>query len=385
MKKILVGAGVYGKEAMNMYGSKNCAYFVDNNPIKQGTQIDGVSVISMEELAKLYNPDFYEVVITCKGADFVKKQLEGLSIPFVLFRDKDRRFYSFSQLILNQYDNNETQNEQEWNKIQKNTPLKDMIRLKVDELKVNVPLFNHVEIETINRCNGVCSFCPVNAKNDSREKKVMSEELFYSVVDQLSRIEYSGRISLFSNNEPFLDNRIIEFNQYVREKLPKAHLYLFTNGTLLTIDKFIQIIKILDELIIDNYTQDLQLHDKSRAIKEYCELHPELKEKVTILLRKPNEILTSRGGDAPNRKEMISHKDATCILPFCQLIVRPDGKVSLCCNDPLGRNTLGDLSKDTILDIWYGEKYKIAREHIARGRGEWEHCVYCDTWQMLDF
>ena len=70
----------------------------------------------------------------------------------------------------------------------------------------------------------------------------------------------------------------------------------------------------------------------------------ELKKKVTIVMRKPHEILTSRGGDAPNRTHTATYPDIKCALPFKQLIVRPDGKVSLCCNDPYGKCTLGDLN-----------------------------------------
>lgn len=40
------------------------------------------------------------------------------------------------------------------------------------------PLFNNIEIETVNRCNGTCSFCPVNKNQDPREYKKMPEELF---------------------------------------------------------------------------------------------------------------------------------------------------------------------------------------------------------------
>ena len=115
---------------------------------------------------------------------------------------------------------------------------------------------------------------------------------------------------------------------------------------------------------------------------EYCELHPELKEKVTIVLRKANEILSTRGGDAPNRKYLVSYGEATCALPYKQMIVRPDGKVSLCCNDPLGKNTLGDLSKESILDVWYGEKFNEVRDALNRGRKNLEHCIYCDVFNL---
>ena len=195
----------------------------------------------------------------------------------------------------------------------------------VTELGKEVPLFEHVEIETVNRCNGKCSFCPVSVAHDIRQRHVMSEELFKKIIDQLAEIEYSGRLALFSNNEPFLDPRIVEFNRYARERLPKARMHLFTNGTVMTLDKFKEIIGYLDELIIDNYNQGLELNENSKAVKEYCEQHPTLKKKVTIVMRKEQEILTSRGGDAPNRNEIRSYPQIKCALPFKQLIIRPDG------------------------------------------------------------
>ena len=165
--------------------------------------------------------------------------------------------------------------------------------------------------------------------------------------------------------------------------LPNARMHLFTNGTLLTLDKFIELIKYLDELIIDNYQQDLRLHKNSQRIADYCNEHMELKEKVTIVLRKPHEILTSRGGDAPNRTEMPSYADAKCVLPFKQMIVRPDGKVSLCCNDPYGKCTLGDLNMESLTDVWYGKAFEEVRTRILKGRGELSHCSHCDTFILF--
>ena len=236
-----------------------------------------------------------------------------------------------------------------------------------------------MEIETYNRCNGGCEFCPVSVKNELRPEIKMDEILFRKIIDDLARIEYDGKLALFSNNEPFLDERIIEFHKYARECLPKTRMHLYTNGTLLTMDKFLQVIEYLDELIIDNYNQNLELIPTNKAIKEYCEKNRELIQKVTIVLRKPKEILTSRGGDAPNRKKKISYSNDRCMLPFRQKLIRPDGKVSLCCNDPLGKVTMGDLNSENIVDIWYGDKFQEAREKIMSGRGNYPHCKFCDT------
>lgn len=77
-----------------------------------------------------------------------------------------------------------------------------------------IPLFSSIEIETMNRCNGKCTFCPVNHDIDPRKFSRMSEPLFQKIIDELKTLNYSGRLALYSNNEPFLDVRIEDFARY---------------------------------------------------------------------------------------------------------------------------------------------------------------------------
>lgn len=102
---------------------------------------------------------------------------------------------------------------------------------------------------------------------------------------------------------------------------------------------------------------------------------------MSIVLRKPQEVLTSRGGDSPNKKMDKNGKylEDSCILLFKQLIVRPDGKISLCCNDPLGRYSLGDLNVQSIEEVWYGDKYREMRDRIVGGRRNIDKCIGCDN------
>jgi len=245
-----------------------------------------------------------------------------------------------------------------------------------------IPLFYIIEMETINRCNGGCSFCPVNAKADTREKKYMSDELFENIILQLEQMNYKGRLSLFSNNEPFLDEKIVERHQYARAHLPFAKMHLLTNGTKVSVEQFAQVITYVDEMIIDNYSNNGKMIPTVKRIANYCEEHSELKAKVSICLRRQDEKLSSRGGNAPNRKVFYDFTKDSCALPFQQLVIRPDGKVSLCCNDALGQITLGDLSNQTLFNIWYGEEYSQIRSKLMHGREGIKLCKNCDAFQI---
>lgn len=490
MKKlILFGAGQIGKAALEFWGEDSIECFVDNNPTKVGTLLEGKKIISFQDLLQIYQN--YQIMITANCYGEIAEQLKQAGIleykkymipnikkllaylesidlsqfsqialygsdeytisiiknlpntmkekiccvlddkkfssqccgytvyqtneieqkfdavlitsPLyhiahenhlekvlkpnirVLNPYKMRSYYSPNELIINKYEieSNECHTEEEINEKNRNrTDYFEAVNAYLAEVKDKAPLFKLVEIETINRCNGSCSFCPVNCKNDPREKHIMSEDLFYSIIKQLEDMKYTGRLSLFSNNEPFLDERIIVFSRFAREHLPYARIHMFTNGTLLTLEKFKEIIPYLDELIIDNYTQDLHLIKPVQEIKDYCENNPHLIQKVSVVLRKPNEILTSRGGAAPNRTEKESYPLIPCAFPFQQLIIRPTGEISLCCNDALGQYTMGDLTKESILDVWYGKKYIDIRKKIAEGRKNIKICQECDTFSL---
>ena len=307
-----------------------------------------------------------------------KKNIKILS-PF-----KKYCFYPEDELVFNFYKYDvESFSEAEFNEREKKrTAYFDDINAYVQEAIKYTSLFKLVEVETYNRCNGACEFCPVNRKSDPRPECHMKKETFEKIIRELKELDYDGRISLFSNNEPLLDDRIFEFSEYARKELPKARIHMFTNGTLLTLEKFLKLIDNLDELIIDNYQQDLKIIKSVQEVKEYCEQHPELIKKVSIIMRKPKEILTTRGGDAPNRKVKASYPKVSCALPFQQLVIRPTGEISLCCNDPLGKYTMGDVTKQKIIDIWYGEKYRELRKAIADGRKNVDHCKYCDVFSL---
>ena len=381
-KNVIFGAGMYGSIALDKLGEENVLLFLDNSPEKQHTQFRGKEIISVEEFLPL--KDKYHVVIASLYGDQMERQLADMGIEdYSLFLDEHRKYYETDELVFNPYETiPEARTESEWAESERLAYARKAIYDAVGRMAGKKALFNHIEVETINRCNGVCSFCPVNRNADSREEKVMSRELFQEIVRQLEEMEYTGRFTTFSNNEPLLDERLIEFNRYAREHLPGARFHLFTNGTLLTLDKFVALTEILDELVIDNYQQELKLIKPCVQIVEYCHTHPELKKKVTIVLRKPQEILTSRGGNAPNRSHTVSYGKERCLLPFKQMIIRPDGKVSLCCNDALGKYTLGDASRESLADIWYGPRFEMVRKCLYEGRENWGDCRFCDTFSM---
>lgn len=241
-----------------------------------------------------------------------------------------------------------------------------------------IPLFSSIEIETMNRCNGKCTFCPVNHDIDPRKFSRMSEPLFQKIIDELKTLNYRGRLALYSNNEPFLDVRIEDFARYARSALPRAYIYIYTNGTVLNKTRLERILPSLDYMIIDNYDDNGIITDSIRQLIESCKSNTEFSKKVKISMRKQNEVLFSRGGNAPNKK-IVQPLQMSCILPFKQIIIRPDGKLSLCSNDALGKYTLGDITTHSLVECWTSMEYMSVRKKIMLGRSECELCRACDS------
>jgi radical SAM protein with 4Fe4S-binding SPASM domain len=174
-----------------------------------------------------------------------------------------------------------------------------------------------------------------------------------------------------------LDQRIADFCKIAKQKIPSAPLFLFTNGKLLTEELFEKLMKYLDLLVIDNYDNRMKLIEPVKAIYDVCLTNPTCEEKVVISLMKKDQLRSTRGGSAPNRTDIAPLK-SLCILPFTQMVVRPDGKISLCDCDALGKVTLGDLTRDSISDVWNGDLYWDVRRRIAEGRKNFFLCRNCD-------
>lgn len=249
-----------------------------------------------------------------------------------------------------------------------------------------VPQIQSVEIETINRCNNDCSFCPVSKANDIRKPMRMKEELFYQIIDELAQMGYQGYLSLFSNNEPLLDTRIPDFLAYAVEKLPNAVHAMYTNGMLLTKENYRTLTELLDYLVIDNYNDAFKLNDPVRQIVETEQENPrKSKASVRIEVRKKNQVLSNRGGKAPNKPGEARYSSA-CILPFMQMVIRPDGRVSRCCQDAYGSVTVADVAREGMRGAWESLAYRQARQSmLAGGRGTVKGCERCDVFGLGNY
>lgn len=242
------------------------------------------------------------------------------------------------------------------------------------------PMPNVVNIETVNRCNSTCAFCTANKNAEKRPFKMIEEDLYHSIIDQLADWGYKGHLTLYGNNEPLLDPRIVEFHKYARQKLPDSFIFMSTNGLILTLDKLNEVKPYINQLIINNYSMEMKLHKNIQEIYDYVKAHPDEYKDVEILIqmRYLQEVLTNRAGSAPNKQETEKVIKETCLLPFTDMWIMPNGKLGLCCCDNFEVTDFADLAVTPLKEAWSSAKFRAAREKIAPGRQEYPFCKHCD-------
>ena len=241
-----------------------------------------------------------------------------------------------------------------------------------------LPIF--VNIETINRCNGTCAFCPANSRDESRELKKMPLELFEKIIGDLEKVQYAGILSLYMNNEPFIDERMEDMLIYARKRLSNAKILVFTNGTLLTPDRFKKIEQYIHYMFINNYSKRYEMNKPVKVLYEYVKRHDNGKKPdITVQLRYVGEYLTNRAGTAPNKQRMDKIYKWQCLMPYTDINIYPDGKVGICCNDTKEVTDYGNVWEHDLIEIFRNEKFAMLRKRMREGRNECEFCRYCDV------
>ncbi len=94
--------------------------------------------------------------------------------------------------------------------------------------------FKVVEIEVNSRCNLKCTYCPNSILPPPNVPEYMSNDTFERIIDEISRINFSGKISYHFYSEPLLRDDLKKLVWQVKCKLPSTYQLLYTNGTLLT-------------------------------------------------------------------------------------------------------------------------------------------------------
>jgi molybdenum cofactor biosynthesis enzyme MoaA len=269
-------------------------------------------------------------------------------------------------------------------------------------------------VETTNYCNATCVFCPNNAL--SRKKQHMADDLFEKIIEDCREFPLQA-IEPFMQGDPFSDPKIMGRMERIRSRLPAAKLRLYTNGYAMTPKRIDAMIGLgIDHLYISLNTLDPHKYEEVMGLKLERTLdnmayltdpvrRSKVANKITFrMTRLDHTTLEEQDEFLKYCKDrgvrsfivgLFNYKgDIQSPLPVptyaCEHITRLDilasGKVTLCCMDQDGEYSWGDVSTQSVLEVYRGAVAKRYRDvHRAGKRTEIEPCGTCNLfWPSLD-
>ena len=246
-------------------------------------------------------------------------------------------------------------------------------------LDENPSLFCAIELETRTRCNSTCGFCMASVLTDTREDLLMPDGLLNKIFAELQALKYDGVIRFFVNNEPLLDKRLVDLIRQAKAQIPAATLEVQTNGLKLNPRNGRELLDAgLDVLYVNNYSADGSIHKGVTAFLE--ETAPDFPDrKILFNLRDLNEKLLNRAGTAPNSAALAEPFSIPCVLPFEEMVITADGRVSLCCQDHFFEEKMGNVNESSLEDIWNGPSFQRIRKKLKESdRNGSKFCQVCD-------
>ncbi len=263
-------------------------------------------------------------------------------------------------------------------------------------------------IEPTKICNFRCKMCPHSIENSQKKYGYLNIELFREIINQ--SICYGKRINIYfhKTGEPLLNKDLPEMIKYVVDKKASLSTHFATNGSLLSPDLSGELIHSgLGSLVINIDAANKKTYSKLKGVSE--NVYDKVCSNVLFLmnLKRKNRlknpfVIVKLVVDDDNKSEIEEFKafwngkvdkveiknqfvwpgssrgdcfsnnrmfrPDLCSTPYQQAVINWDGTVSACCLDYHHKAIIGDIKKDSLFDIWRGEKARILRRNLIEKR-----------------
>lgn len=253
------------------------------------------------------------------------------------------------------------------------------------------PLFSIVEFNIFGNCNRDCGFCPVSDTSFYKKTKdAMSVELYEKIINDLSDIDYKGKILYSAFCEPLLHKKIDELIAISKRILPWCRVEIVTNGDLLTAKK----LKSLFEAGLD--TISISMYDGAHQIQYFTNMMSELSlsDEQVVLRRRYFDgqnygiTISNRAGlvdsnqyrDASEKKVIELPLKENCYYPFYMTLIDYNGDMLLCPHDWRKTTAIGNLANEHIWKLWSSnKKLESIREMLSKDNRSFVPCGTCDV------
>lgn len=263
-------------------------------------------------------------------------------------------------------------------------------------------------MEVTNICNLKCPFCLTGkGVSGGRDVRHMGFEEAKSILDQLS--EYLYFLQVYTWGEPLLNKDVFAIIEYAKKK--NIYVMMSTNATAMTqaynkrlLDSGIDYIMVaIDGGSKETYQKYRRGGDYYKVIanvkdflcqREKCKNNKPFMEWQYIVFRHnqheihDTEIMAYEMGinkftplpayvedeewaatDPEYRTDLGNpERIYNCDRPWSHLNVRADGGVASCCYTFFKKDDLGELNRNTFLEIWNNQYFQQARRIIVQSR-----------------
>lgn len=251
-----------------------------------------------------------------------------------------------------------------------------------------------LQLENTSTCNAKCGFCVYPAAE--RWGGLMSMNLYRKILDEASGIEAIDQICITGLGEPLLDKHLEDRVRYARARKPKAPIDFFTNGVYLTPARFeaLRDAGLSSVQVSLNAVNQVQ-HEKAMGLRGkfdiicsnidyaianrkkcgvevravYSEDQWTMDDVSDFYMRWGHRdhgghgMLIIEGNWAGDNRTVRSFDPKeSCFRALGQIYVTFDGKVTTCCFDPTGKHVWGDLSKQTLREVYAAPAYLAFRQ-----------------------
>lgn len=293
-----------------------------------------------------------------------------------------------------------------------------------------------VNIDPTNLCNFRCPFCPTGNPSAlasvGRPKGIMKLDLFQKIIGDLRDLTHHAgrkitRLQLWKDGEPLLHKQYAEMVRLAKQSEVADSVEMTTNGSLLNrttidglLDAGLDVLRISVEHVQDSVYQAISngrvsyadirrnvsdLYSQKEACGSPLHVHAKTIDAGLSEAEKARFIQDFAGISDSWNIDVISGwsrmqiQDFTlgvqttigvdgmtpkmerlvCPEPFAKLAVNFDGSVSVCCADWSHGTVVGDVTRESIGEIWEGEQLASFRvRHLSGQRATIPPCSSCD-------
>jgi len=190
------------------------------------------------------------------------------------------------------------------------------------------------------------------------------------VVDFFQKYDFYGIVYLSGYSEPLLDPRLIDLIKYIKSHLPRARVFMFSNGVACDENLLSDVIEAGVEVI------KLSVYDK----KEHDRLSPIADKVPGVMLR---SRVSGPGDDDIDRRINIYDEQTIgvggpCYMPTLFYFVRNNGDINMCNWDWKCTQVFGNLYDDSVEDtLMNNRRLEINCELVNSNRSVLPVCSAC--------